>query len=62
MGTIPSPVTAKSASFSAEYTQTQGDNLNWVRWELALVDGTEYEILRDTGRIYGTAQLRFDYD
>lgn len=62
MGTIPSPVAAKSASFSAEYTQTQGDNLNWVRWELALVDGTEYEILRDTGRIYGTAQLRFDYD
>lgn len=62
LGSIPSPLEVREYSFTAAYTQAQGDNLNWVRWELALVGDGEYETLKDTGKIYGTAQLRLDYD
>ncbi len=62
LGSIPSPLEVREYSFTAAYTQAQGDNLNWVRWDLALVGDGEYETLKDTGKIYGTAQLRLDYD
>ena len=62
LSTIPNPLTVREYTFYAGYSQTQGDGLNWVRWEIALVDSGEYRVLRDTGRIYGTAQLRFSYD
>lgn len=56
------PVTEKSYSFSAVYTQGQSDALTWAQWQLARVSGSEYDIIHDTGKIYGTAELKFDYD
>ena len=60
---IPSPLTLKEYSFTAVYSQAQGDVLSWVQWKLALVsESGEHKTLKDTGNIYGTAQLQFDYD
>lgn len=57
------PLAVREYTFSADYTQAQGDSLNWVRWQFALVDAAgEYETLRDTGKIYGTGELKFTYD
>nr|DAK83891.1 MAG TPA: glycoside hydrolase [Caudoviricetes sp.] len=57
------PLAVREYTFSADYTQAQGDSLNWVRWQFALVDTAgEYETLRDTGKIYGTGELKFTYD
>jgi hypothetical protein len=61
MGAIANPVAARSYTFTASYSQAEGDALNWVRWELVRVD-TENIPLADTGKIYGTAQLQFTYD
>lgn len=58
---ISSPVATRSYTFTATYTQTQGDTLNWVRWMLA-VDGNEDDPIYDTGYIYGTTDLQFTYD
>ena len=63
LASLPTAFSYRSYTFSAAYSQAQGDVLNWVQWELALVapDG-EYTILKDSGKIYGTAELKFDYD
>lgn len=58
---IPSPLTVRKYAFTAQYEQAQGDSLNWVRWYLAAA-GQEGTPLYDSGRIYGTAELRLDYD
>ena len=58
---ISSPVATRSYTFTATYTQAQGDTLNWVRWMLA-VDGSEDSPIYDTGYIYGTTDLQFTYD
>lgn len=57
---IPSPLTVRKYAFTATYTQAQGDTLNWVRWTLRA--GNSEAILYDSGRIYGTAELRMEYD
>lgn len=58
---IPDPVDATKYSFTATYSQAQGDPMKWVRWQIAYDDDTENPFL-DTGNIYGTGQLRVDYD
>lgn len=58
---IPSPLTDKQASFTATYSQAQGDSIKWVRWQIAYADDTENPFL-DTGYIYGTGELQVDYD
>ena len=63
IGEISEPLAVREYTFTALYTQAQGDSLNWVRWQFALVDAAgEYETLRDTGKIYGTGELKFTYD
>ena len=57
---IPSPLTVRKYAFTATYTQAQGDTLNWVRWTLRA--GNSEAVLYDSGRIYGTAELRMEYD
>lgn len=58
----------KSVTFRAKYTQKQGDGINWVRWRIAEEpENYNYEtepenIIRDTGNIYGTAQLQYTFD
>ena len=61
IGAIPSPLSTKAHSFTAAYTQAQGDGLNWLRWRIAQADSKAAPFL-DTGKISGTGQLRVDYD
>lgn len=58
---ITSPMASKSYTFYGIYTQDQGDNLNWVRWQIAYADDTENPFY-DSGNIYGTAELKMTYD
>lgn len=58
---IADPVAGKSYSFTATYSQAQGDGLKWVRWEIS-EEGNESDPFLDTGPIYGTGELRVDYD
>ena len=57
---IPSPLTVRKYAFTATYSQAQGDTLNWVRWTLRAENSEA--VLYDSGRIYGTAELRMEYD
>lgn len=61
MDAIESPLAIRLYTFSAAYSQAQGDTLNWFRWMLA-IKGQEDAPLRDTGNIYGTEDIRFPYD
>lgn len=60
---IASPLTGYSASFTGTYTQAQDDALMWVRWRICEIDseGDRREPFLDTGKIYGTGELRVDY-
>ena len=55
------PVATKEATFTATYTQTQGDAINSIRWMIA-EEGYENEFLLDTGNIVGTGLLSVTYD
>lgn len=61
--TPPGTVTTRDYTFSAAYSQAQGDALNWIRWKIAIntVEGRE-KPLYDSGNIYGTALLECYYD
>lgn len=61
MDSIDTPVTGREYSFTANYTQAQGDGIKWVRWQIAYADG-QSEPFVDTGNIYGTGELQVDYD
>jgi hypothetical protein len=61
MDTIQNPLPIRVNTFSAAYSQEQGDTLNWFRWLLA-VKGEEDAPLRDSGNIYGTEDIQFSYD
>lgn len=58
---IPDPVTSKQYSFTATYSQAQGEGMKWVQWEIS-EEGNESNPFLDTGPIYGTGELRVDYD
>lgn len=58
---VPAVVDSKSYSFTAEYTQEQGDTLDWVHWYIANNSNLD-EPLLDTGDIYGTTILQIGYD
>lgn len=61
LDTITDPLPDKEASFTATYSQAQGDAIRWVRWQIAYADDTADPFV-DTGNIYGTGQLQVDYD
>jgi len=56
---IPNPLNTKSYQFSASYEQAQGDTLDWFRW---VIQDSEGNVLKDTQEIYGTEDIRTDYD
>ncbi len=58
---VPNPLTTYYHSFTASYAQDQGDGIRWVRWQIADADHEDDPFL-DTGTIYGTGELRVDYD
>ncbi len=61
LNNVPSPLTSRYYTFTAEYEQEQNDSLSWVRWQLAEAENTDNP-LSDTGNIYGTAQFEFYYN
>lgn len=59
-------ITERSFTFNGSLSSGGGffeeDGLMWHRWVLyQIMDGTK-EVLKDTGRIYGNAQVTFTYD
>lgn len=61
LGAIANPLTTRSNTFTATYLQTQGDAIEWARWEITLASD-ESVVLTDTGKIYGTSDLQTSYD
>lgn len=57
----PGTVTGRSATFTADYTQAQGDTLDWFRWMLATADDLDNPI-EDSGNIFGTEDIQVTYD
>lgn len=55
-------VTSNRLTATASYSQAQGDALNWIRWQIASYDDGEFILLDDTGDIFGTALLQYDFD
>lgn len=55
------PISGRMASFTANYTQAQGDGLDWFRWLLCEA-GHENEPLEDSGNIYGSGEIKVSYD
>lgn len=39
-------------TFTANYYQEQGDNIEWARWELQVLSGGEWHTVGDTGVVY----------
>lgn len=58
--TFPTLITERMYTFTGNYSQAQGDGIAWVRW--ILYDNQLDTIIEDTGEIYGTSQLQFEYD
>lgn len=61
INSIPNPLESRSYAITANYSQAQGDAVQYVRWQIATADNRAEPFL-DTGRIRGTGELRVDYD
>lgn len=61
LGSFPQPLDSRTHTFTAAYSQLQGDALTWVRWRVAPSDDLENP-LYDSGRIYGAGSLETTYD
>ena len=61
LASVPATVTSSSYTFTLAYSQTQGDTLDWVRYQIAQGDDTEDPIY-DSGNIYGAAVYTCTYD
>ena len=63
LATIADPLTDNEATFTATYSQAQGDPIKWVRWQIAYADAdSKSDPFVDTGNIYGTGELQVSYD
>lgn len=54
-------VNAAESTFSWAYSQAQGDTLEWIRYQLQVVSGSDAEMLYDSGSIYGPATYQFTF-
>ena len=61
ISTIPAPVESKACTFTAAYSQAQGDSLNWVQWQIAEKGKADAPFF-NTGKITGTGELKAEYD
>ena len=57
--TSSTTITIRTASFTGSFNNLDGDGLIWTRWTLKDPDGN---VLKDTGRMYGSVPLTFSYD
>lgn len=60
LATIPATVTSSRYTFTVNYSQQQGDTLDWVRYRIAQGSDTENPIY-DSGNIYGAAVYTSTY-
>lgn len=54
-------VTAAEYTFSWNYSQTQGDTIEWIRYQIQVVDAGNTEMIYDSGNIYGAAVYECTY-
>lgn len=64
---FPGTLTERKYTFTASVYLDEGDTLNWFRWQMAIrtynpFGEDSYEVIDDTGRIYGTSDLRYTFD
>lgn len=63
LSAIDDPLADNEATFTATYSQAQGDSIRWVRWQIAYADDDgKANPFVDTGNIYGTGELQVSYD
>lgn len=60
LASIPATVTSSSYTFTVNYSQQQGDTLDWVRYRIAQGSDTDSPIY-DSGNIYGAAVYTSTY-
>ena len=60
LASIPATVTSSSYTFTVNYSQQQGDTLDWVRYRIAQGSDTDNPIY-DSGNIYGAAVYTSTY-
>ena len=58
---LPATIDSRSITIAGNYSQAQGDTLDWFRWELATQDDLDNPI-EDSGFIYGTEDIQVTYD
>lgn len=56
----PTTVSASRYTFQISFSQTQGDTLDWIRYQIAQGEDTE-NLIYDSGNIYGTAIFTCTY-
>lgn len=61
LSNAPNPLRASSYTFQMNYSQAQGDTLDWVRYQIAQSTSTE-NIVYDSGNIYGASVFECTYD
>ena len=61
MDAVTNPMASRAYTFTAEYSQAQGDAVEWMQWEIMLADGSN-NMVYDTGKIYGTGEIKMEYD
>lgn len=59
-GTIPNPLTSSEYTFTASYSQAQGDTLNWIRYRIAILGDLNNPIY-DSHNLYGAAVFQTTY-
>lgn len=60
LATVPATITSSTYTFAMNYSQEQGDTLDWVRYQIAQASDTDNPIY-DSGNIYGAAIFTSTY-
>lgn len=60
LASVPATVTASTYTFVVNYSQAQGDTLDWIRYQVAQASDTDDPIY-DSGNIYGAAVFTSTY-
>ena len=60
LSSVPATVTSSSYTFTVNYSQTEGDTLDWIRYQIAQGSDTGSPIY-DSGAIYGAAVYTSTY-
>lgn len=59
--TVPAVLPRNNSTFTASYTQAQGDGIKWVQWLLADNSASKYNVIEDTG-VINTTIIQYTVD